>query len=135
HAGGIIDVRHRRDAGARHVELVDPEQPLLFARHFAAMAFADRGDHEHVGTVDIDVEQPETCSRKTRRANRPKLSGYLTFRLSFFGMCGSRGSARIERLPSARGPNSIRPWNQPTALPSASACAVRSMSRSRGSVA
>src|SRR5262249_47089948 len=38
HAGGIIDVRDRRDAGARHVELVDPEQPLLLARHFAAMA-------------------------------------------------------------------------------------------------
>jgi hypothetical protein len=30
------------------------------------------------------------------------------------------GSARIDRLPSARGPNSIRPWNQPTIEPSAS---------------
>ena len=43
----------------------------------------------------------------------------------------SARSARIERLPSARGPNSMRPWNQPTALPSASACAVRSMSSAR----
>src|SRR6267142_5508866 len=30
---------------------------------------------------------------------------------------GSRGSARIERLPSARGPNSIRPWYQPRIFP------------------
>ena len=32
----------------------------------------------------------------------------------------------MERLPSARGPNSIRPWNQPTACPSTSASAVAS---------
>ena len=32
-------------------------------------------------------------------------------------MVGERGSPRIERAPSARGPNSIRPWNQPTAWP------------------
>ena len=31
-------------------------------------------------------------------------------------MVGERGSARMERAPSARGPNSMRPWNQPTAL-------------------
>ena len=34
-------------------------------------------------------------------------------------MSGRRGSATIERLPSARGPNSIRPWNQPTTSPAA----------------
>ena len=38
-------------------------------------------------------------------------------------MVGERASPRIERAPSARGPNSMRPWNQPTALPSASAVA------------
>ena len=43
-------------------------------------------------------------------------------------MSGRRGSARIERLPSARGPNSTRPWYQPTMPPSASASAVRAMS-------
>ena len=31
-------------------------------------------------------------------------------------MPGERGSPRIERAPSARGPNSMRPWNQPTAF-------------------
>ena len=38
-------------------------------------------------------------------------------RMSF--MSARRGSATIERLPSARGPNSIRPWNQPTTSPAA----------------
>ena|SRR5215467_11920942 len=49
----------------------------------------------------------ETCSRRTDGANGRKLSRYLTFRLSFFCICGSRGSARIERLPSARERSSI----------------------------
>ena len=40
-------------------------------------------------------------------------------------MSARRGSPRIERLPSARGPHSMRPWNQPTTLPSAIAAAVR----------
>src|SRR5438270_467766 len=44
-------------------------------------------------------------------------------RMSF--MSWRRGSARIERLPRARGPNSMRPWNQPTILPSARAVAVQ----------
>ena len=39
-------------------------------------------------------------------------------------MSARRGSPRIERLPSARGPHSMRPWNQPITLPSAIACAV-----------
>ena len=42
-------------------------------------------------------------------------------------MVGERGSPRIERAPSERGPNSMRPWNQPTACCSASACAVVSI--------
>ena len=36
-----------------------------------------------------------------------------------------RGSHRMLRLPSARGPHSIRPWNQPTTLPFAISAAVR----------
>ena len=34
-------------------------------------------------------------------------------------MSARRGSPSIERLPSARGPHSMRPWNQPTTRPSA----------------
>ena len=48
-------------------------------------------------------------------------------------MSGERASAMIERLPSARGPNSIRPWNQPSALPSARSAAVRAISASSSS--
>ena len=43
-------------------------------------------------------------------------------------MSARRGSQTIERLPSARGPHSMRPWNQPTTLPSAIAAAVRRQS-------
>ncbi len=34
-------------------------------------------------------------------------------------MSARRGSQTMERLPSARGPHSMRPWNQPITLPSA----------------
>ena len=46
-----------------------------------------------------------------------------------------RGSARIDRSPSARGPNSIRPWNQPTTSPASirSATSAQSSSSSRRS--
>ena len=70
-------MRHRRDARARHVELVDPEQLLLLARHFAAMALADRGDHEHVGTVDIDVEPVRHVLAQDRRRKRAKALAVL----------------------------------------------------------
>src|SRR5271170_7612664 len=39
------------------------------------------------------------------------------FRMSFIS--GRRGSAKMLRLPSARGPHSAAPWNQPTIFPSA----------------
>ena len=68
--------------------------------------------------------QSATSSRSTAGANGRKLSRYLTLRLRFFCIAGERGSPRIERAPSERGPNSMRPWNQPTACCPASACAV-----------
>ena len=40
-------------------------------------------------------------------------------------MSARRGSPMIERLPSARGPHSMRPWNQPITSPRATAAAVR----------
>ena len=39
-------------------------------------------------------------------------------------MAGDRGSPRMLRAPKALGPNSMRPWNQPTTLPSASSPAT-----------
>ena len=45
------------------------------------------------------------------------------FRTSFIS--ARRGSARMLRLPSARGPHSVAPWNQPTIFPAAMCRAVR----------
>ena len=88
--------------------------------------FTHVGDQQHVGAV---ARRARTSRRRPRAAPRARTAGrlsrYLTLRLSVFCIVGERGSPRIERLPSARGPNSMRPWNQPTALPSASARAVR----------
>ncbi|MNN41216.1 hypothetical protein D3C81_1553210 [compost metagenome] len=39
--------------------------------------------------------------------------------------CGTLGQPMIERPPRARGPNSIRPWNQATGLPSTMILAMR----------
>ena len=68
-----------------------------------------------------------TSSASTEGAKGRNDSRYLTFRLSVFCIDGERASPRIERPPSARGPNSMRPWNQPSALPSARAPALFSM--------
>src|SRR6266851_1206300 len=68
-------------------------------------------------------------------ANGRHHSRNLTALFTFAFISGSRGSARIERLPSARGPNSIRPWNQPRILPcdrSSAAVAAASSSRVYG---
>ena len=47
---------------------------------------------------------------------------------------GRRGSPRMLRAPSARGPNSIRPWNQPITFPSASRSATFSVRLSSSSL-
>ncbi len=44
-------------------------------------------------------------------------------------MSARRGSQTMERLPRARGPHSMRPWNQPTTSPSAIALAVSAAER------
>ena len=72
-----------------------------------------------------------TSSRSTAGAKGRNDSRYLTLRFSVFCIEGERASPRIERAPSARGPNSMRPCIQPTAFSSASACAVCSIVCSR----
>ncbi len=72
-----------------------------------------------------------TSSRSTAGAKGRNDSRYLTLRFSVFCIEGERASPRIERAPSERGPNSMRPCIQPTAFSSASACAVWSMIWSR----
>ena len=43
---------------------------------------------------------------------------YFIFKFSVFCILGERGSPRIDLLPKARGPNSMRPWNHPIAFSS-----------------
>src|SRR5262245_41998517 len=77
HASGIIDVRDCRNTGPWDVELLDPKQLLLVAGHFAAMALEDRGDDEHVGTVDIDVEPFREVLAEDRGSKRAKALAVL----------------------------------------------------------
>src|SRR5262249_14751214 len=125
HAGGIIDVRNRRDARARHVELVDPEQLLLLAGHFAAMALADRSDHEHVGTIDIDVEPVRDALAQDRRCERAKALAVLDLQVE---LLLHLRVARIgeDRAIAERAWTKLHPPLKPAELPSASACAARS---------
>ena len=76
-----------------------------------------------------DRNTPQMSSSSTDGANGRNPSRYLILRFSFFCISGFRASPRMLRSPSARGPNSMRPWNQPTTLPSASfRCDIRSKS-------
>ena len=56
HARGIVDVGHRRDVAARHVELVDPLQRQLIGAHGDGAVFPDLGDQQHVWAVAVDLE-------------------------------------------------------------------------------
>ena len=69
-----------------------------------------------------------TCSRSTAGANGRNDSRNLIFRFITDCIFGDRASPMIERPPSARGPNSIRPWNRPTTFSSAISAATRSAS-------
>src|SRR3989454_813599 len=51
----------------------------------------------------------------------PRMQAQMNLKIKFICACmrGLRGSPRMLRAPSARGPNSMRPSNQPTTLSSA----------------
>ena len=55
-AGGVVDMRHRRDVRTLDVELVDPEQRLLLAGHGAPMLRTDICDQEHVRRIPVELE-------------------------------------------------------------------------------
>ena len=67
---------------------------------------------------------PLAVSYNTAGAKGRKLSRNLILRFSFSCISECRGSPRIERFPRARGPNSIRPWNQPITHPRSSKLAT-----------
>ena len=56
HARGVVDVGHRRDGRARHVELVDAEEALFLLGHGDAVLVGDVGDEQHVRALAVEVE-------------------------------------------------------------------------------
>ena len=74
-----------------------------------------------------DARSASTIGATGRNCSRPLMS------LSFSRFSGRRGSASSERCPSARGPNSERPWNQAT-TPSSASTAATASAMSSGSV-
>ncbi len=95
-----------------------------------ALLLADLEDLHHEGDVVVLLEPvgrprgPAPTGRTGRKLSRRLI---LALRICF--MSARRGSQTIERSPSARGPHSIRPWNQPTTWPSATAAAVSAAER------
>ena len=71
---------------------------------------------------------PRHFSSSTAGANGRKLSRNLIFRLTRFQFSGLRASARMLRRRARAGPNSMRPWNQPTTV--CSSASSRAVSRS-----
>ena len=65
-------------------------------------------------------------SRRTTGANGRNDSRNFTFRFIIDCIFGERASPRMERLPSARGPNSILPWTQPMTFSCCNNSTVRS---------
>jgi hypothetical protein len=56
HARGIVDVRYRRDGGARDVELLDAKELLFLLAHRDAVLVTHVRNKQHVRTLAIDVE-------------------------------------------------------------------------------
>src|SRR5215510_13542902 len=102
-AGGTIDVNDGWDA------VLPFRAHLLGPQHERRFVLADEN-------VRCPLIEHDRRKRAKSRLNLTRL-----FSLSF--MSARRGSARMLRLPSARGPNSERPWNQPNTLPSESSFA------------
>ena len=92
-------------------------------RNLRLAAVADRRDQQHEprGQVPLRFGEIEEVGRRARSstdgANGRYGSRNLIFVLTMSFMSARRGSARMLRLPSARGPHSKRPCAQPTTLP------------------
>ena len=83
--------------------------------------------HERVGDRTVEVLRVDFFQdRGSKGAER---LAELDLGLMMSRMSARRGSARMLRLPSARAPHSMRPWNQPTISPSAIRAAVQSAER------
>ena len=92
-------------------------------RHLRALLGPEHEDPLHEGDPGVVaafevVAHPLRQDRRCERTERP--SGTSRPGSTRRGRRSRRGSSRIDRFPSARWPNSTRPWNHPTIRPSAS---------------
>ena len=81
------------------------------------------------GETPAPTNQFAASSSSTTGATGRKSSRSL-ISLSLACISAWIGEARIDRAPRARGPNSIRPWNQPITLSCARISAVSSATSS-----
>ena len=134
-------VQQHRHAGERVEFLEQPVKPLvvLLPHRLHARRAVDVNDGRDLvapfraarclaSSMNGESSSPSkiSCARSasTIGANGRNACRCLTRLLSLSFISAVRGSARMLRLPSARGPNSERPWNQPNTLPSDSNFAV-----------
>ena len=58
-AGPVVNIRNARNLRARDLELVDPKELLLLARHFAAPRLHRVGDQQHVRAVAVHLDSTD----------------------------------------------------------------------------
>ena len=128
-----LDIISQENVDEKQAKWIITESKQNFANHFNKgwleyrKSVTEAGDWaavEWTGTGSSTSNHSRAHSARTEGAKGRKDSRRLifSFRISF--MSARRGSHTIERLPSARGPHSMRPWNQPTTAPPAIAAAA-----------
>src|ERR1043166_8756870 len=85
-----------------------------YRRDFVRPRFVGPIAEDHVGRIRATLEVTAALSFSTLGANGRQPSRNFTASLTRSRLSAKRGSDRMERAPRARGPNSMRPWNQPT---------------------
>ena len=97
----IIDVRHRRDVRARHVEQIDPPQGLLGLGHGRAPRLDDGGHQQHVRTVGIHGEIVGDALPQDRGRKGPE--GLAVFDLEVHHRLHLRAASIANDAPGAEG--------------------------------
>src|SRR5688572_25904568 len=81
HARRIVDVRDRRDRGARHVQLLDAEELLLLLGHCDAVLPGYVGDKQHVRALGVELEPLRRIIGKHRRREGTERLAVLDFQV------------------------------------------------------
>ena len=109
--GRVIDVRNRRRVPSGFVS--NDRARWLFRTRLPSALGINWGNHKHVRRFAFELKIIAHVFPKHRGSKRTEASRNFTLRFITDCIFGERGSPNIERLPSALGPNSIRPCTQP----------------------